>query len=115
MARPIPRLPPDTKASFPARAPRPISFNPLVKPELSESPADPWAYIGQIVFDTITHDRGALEYLVRRVGPDNVVMGTDLPFDMATPRPMDELLAAVDAPTAKKIAETNPARLFGFN
>jgi hypothetical protein len=42
-------------------------------------------------------------------------MGTDLPFDMATPRPMDDLLAAVDASTAKKIAESNPARLFGFN
>jgi len=86
-----------------------------VRPELSESPADPWAYIGRIVFDTITHDRGALEYLVHRVGADNVVMGTDLPFDMATPRPMDELLAAVDATTAKKISESNPARLFGFN
>jgi aminocarboxymuconate-semialdehyde decarboxylase len=86
-----------------------------VRPELSESPADPWAYIGQLVFDTITHDRVALEYLVRRVGADNVVMGTDLPFDMATPRPMEDLMAAVDASTAKKIAESNPARLFGFN
>jgi aminocarboxymuconate-semialdehyde decarboxylase len=85
-----------------------------VRPELAESPADPWAYIGQIIIDTITHDRGALEYLVRRVGADNVVMGTDLPFDMATPRPMDDLLAAVDAATAKKIAEANPARIYGL-
>ncbi|MGI0128765.1 MAG: amidohydrolase family protein, partial [Thermoplasmata archaeon] len=32
-----------------------------VRPELSQSPADPWAYIGQLVFDTITHDALALE------------------------------------------------------
>ncbi len=99
---------------FPYQAGR-LKHARTVRPELSESPADPWAYIGRLYFDTITHDRGALEFLVRRVGAENVVMGTDLPFDMATPRPMDELLAVVDAAAAKKIAESNPARLFGFN
>ena len=99
---------------FPYQAGR-LKHARTVRPELGESPADPWAYVGRLVFDTITHDRGALEYLVRRVGADNVVMGTDLPFDMATPRPMEELLAAVDATAAKKITESNPARLFGFN
>jgi hypothetical protein len=41
-------------------------------------------------------------------------MGTDLPFDMATPAPMAELLAATDEDTARRIAEDNPAALYGL-
>jgi aminocarboxymuconate-semialdehyde decarboxylase len=83
-----------------------------VCPKLSGTPEDPWAYLGRLKFDTITHDVRALSYLVSRVGADNVVMGTDLPFDMATPRPVEELEQAVDGVTARRIAEENPARLF---
>jgi aminocarboxymuconate-semialdehyde decarboxylase len=85
-----------------------------VRPELSGAPEDPWAYLGRLKFDTITHDVQALSYLVSRVGAGNVVMGTDLPFDMATPRPVEELEQAVDAATASRIAEDNPARLYRF-
>jgi len=41
-------------------------------------------------------------------------MGTDLPFDMATPEPMAELTAAADPATVRRVAEDNPARLFGM-
>lgn len=85
-----------------------------VRPELAESPPDPWAYRGQVVVDTITHDVAALRYVVERMGVENVVMGTDIPFDMATPAPMDELRHAVDDAAVRSIAENNPARLFGF-
>ena len=86
-----------------------------VRPELAEAPVDPWAYLDRLSFDIITHDRLALEYLVRRVGRDRVVLGTDLPFDMATPAPMELLHAAVDGETAREIAERNPAALYGFD
>lgn len=85
-----------------------------VRPELKEAPLDPWAYRGRVFVDTITHDVEALRYLISRMGPDNVVIGTDLPFDMATPEPVTELEAAVDAATVRRIAEENPARLYGF-
>jgi len=85
-----------------------------VRPELKEAPADPWAYRGRVFVDTITHDVDALTYLVSRMGADNVVIGTDLPFDMATPEPVTELEKAVDSRTARHIAEENPARLYGF-
>jgi aminocarboxymuconate-semialdehyde decarboxylase len=98
---------------FPYQAGR-LKHARTVRPELQQSPADPWAYVGQIKFDTITHDPQALAYLVSRVGAENVYMGTDLPFDMATPEPMKALNDAVDAATAKQIAETNPAGIFGF-
>jgi hypothetical protein len=41
-------------------------------------------------------------------------MGTDLPFDMATPEPVSELLAATDEATVRTVAEVNPARLYGL-
>ena len=85
-----------------------------VRPELGSAPADPWAYAGQVVVDTITHDRQALAYLVSRMGAENVVMGTDLPFDMATPEPMAALLEAVDEGAARLVAEETPARLYRF-
>lgn len=83
-----------------------------VRPELAESPDDPWAYLDRIWFDVITHDQAALGYLVERVGPGRVVMGTDLPFDMAPPEAMRMLTDAVDEDTAARIAETNPAVLY---
>jgi aminocarboxymuconate-semialdehyde decarboxylase len=83
-----------------------------VRPELADSPSSPGAYAGRIVVDTITHDRMALTYLVERVGADNVAIGTDLPFDMATPEPVKALEEAVDSETARVIMEETPGRLF---
>ncbi len=85
-----------------------------VRPELADCPPDPWAYLDRLVFDTITHDRPALEYLISRVGEDRVVMGTDLPFDMASPEPVRTLEEAAGARRARKIAERNPAALYGL-
>ena len=86
-----------------------------VRPELSSAPEDPWSYRGQVLADTISHDRDALSFLVAKMGAENVVMGTDLPFDMATPHPMAALTEAVDGQTARQVAEDNPARLFRFH
>ncbi|HUZ90095.1 MAG TPA: amidohydrolase family protein [Candidatus Acidoferrales bacterium] len=85
-----------------------------VREELASSPADPWSYVGrQLHFDVITHDRQALQYLISRVGAESVVMGTDLPFDMAMTDAVQVLAEVTDAATAERIAETNPAALFG--
>jgi aminocarboxymuconate-semialdehyde decarboxylase len=85
-----------------------------VRPELADSPRDPFAYVGQVLLDPITHDADALRYLVAKVGAENLVMGTDLPFDMATPEPMAALRAACDEQQVTTIAEDNPAELYRF-
>ncbi|MDP9293674.1 MAG: hypothetical protein M3O90_04480, partial [Actinomycetota bacterium] len=55
----------------------------------------------------------ALRYLVAKVGAERLVMGTDLPFDMAPPEPVAELRAALDDEEAvAAIAERNPAALY---
>jgi aminocarboxymuconate-semialdehyde decarboxylase len=98
---------------FPYQAGR-LRHAKTVRPELADSPADPWDYAGRLIFDTITHDIQALAFLISRAGADNVVVGTDLPYDMGTPRPMDELIEAVGVETAAIVAERNPERLYGF-
>lgn len=86
-----------------------------VRPELADSPADPWSYLGRILLDPITHDADALRYLVAKAGAENLVLGTDLPFDMATPDPLGALRAALDEETVVRITERNPAELYRFS
>jgi aminocarboxymuconate-semialdehyde decarboxylase len=98
---------------FPYQAGR-LRHATTVRPELAHSPADPWAYRGQVSVDTIAHDREALVYAIARMGADNVLLGTDMPADMATPDPIGTLEAVVDAGTVHQITELNPLRLYGF-
>jgi aminocarboxymuconate-semialdehyde decarboxylase len=85
-----------------------------VRPELADAPEDAWDFFGRLYFDTITHDRRALRYLVDRVGLAQVVLGTDLPFDMALARPVDTLAGALTEAEIRAVAVTNPRRLFSL-
>lgn len=85
-----------------------------VRPELADSPTDPWEFTSQIWFDVITHDRQALSYLRDRVGIERLVMGTDLPFDMALPNPATATADALGADGLEQVAERNPVELFGL-
>jgi aminocarboxymuconate-semialdehyde decarboxylase len=86
-----------------------------VRPELAEAPTDPWDALPQLWFDVLTHDAGALAYLVSRVGVENVVLGTDLPFDMSLPDPMAVLDAALDADSIARITDANAVELFSLD
>lgn len=86
-----------------------------VRPELADTPADAWAYFDRLFFDTITHDELALRFLIDRVGLDHVVLGTDLPFDMAMPTPAATLKEALDDDELRAIAVRNPRTLFGLD
>jgi aminocarboxymuconate-semialdehyde decarboxylase len=50
--------------------------------------------IRRFLFDTVTHDPGLLRVLVDAVGADRVLLGSDLPFDMADPHPVQTVAAA---------------------
>ncbi len=43
-----------------------------------------------------------------------MVLGSDLPFDMAPPDPVGALHQALDDDQAEAVAVTNPRKLFGF-
>jgi aminocarboxymuconate-semialdehyde decarboxylase len=85
-----------------------------VRGELADAPQDPWSYAGRFLFDTITHDGPALEYMISRVGAENVMIGTDHPYDMGDTTPVAHLREATDDQTFQLIAEENPQRLFGL-
>ncbi len=83
-----------------------------VREELGDAPADPWSFFGQVVVDTLTHDAQTLRHLIARVGRDNVLMGTDSPFDMSTPAPMAMLTEVADEDTVRAITDENIARVY---
>jgi aminocarboxymuconate-semialdehyde decarboxylase len=45
------------------------------------------AYLRRFAYDTISHDPGALRYLIATVGADRVMLGSDFCFDMGDDRP----------------------------
>jgi aminocarboxymuconate-semialdehyde decarboxylase len=75
----------------------------------------PSSYLRRFWYDTITHAPGPLRFLLRTVGADRVVYGTDFPYDMAA-GPLDDQLAGAetDAGDRALIAGGNAAALFGL-
>jgi aminocarboxymuconate-semialdehyde decarboxylase len=51
----------------------------------------PSSYLRRLWFDTITHSDPSLEFLAKLVRQDRLVLGTDLPFDMGDPKPLQRL------------------------
>ncbi len=74
----------------------------------------PSTYLRRFWYDTITHASLPLQFLVELVGSDRVVLGTDLPFDMADTR-FEHYLSAIELNSGDReaIASVNAASLFG--
>lgn len=54
-----------------------------VRPEAKANlPNGPAASIGRLYYDTILHKTSVLEFLIKEVGADRVLLGSDYPFDM---------------------------------
>jgi aminocarboxymuconate-semialdehyde decarboxylase len=87
------------------------SFQPQARSGLRESPD---ASIRRFLFDTVTHDPQVLRELVAFAGSERVVLGTDYPFDMGDPRPLETLRAAALEPKEEAaVAAGNANRLLG--
>jgi aminocarboxymuconate-semialdehyde decarboxylase len=66
-------------------------------------------------YDTITHSRASLEFLVSLVGAEHVMLGSDYPFYMGDPRPV-ETVEGCDGLTREQkdlILSGNARRLIG--
>ncbi|MBM4438958.1 MAG: amidohydrolase [Candidatus Rokubacteria bacterium] len=85
-----------------------------VRPEAKTAAKKPVAsYLRRFHYDTITHDPGALTYLVNTVGADRVSLGSDYCFDMGYDRPRAVIERGLRLPPAdrEKILRGNAARL----
>ncbi len=82
----------------------------------ADLPKPPTEYLKQIYVDTIVFSKDQLETLVKTFGVDQVVMGTDYPFDMADYDPISHVASidAFDSATVGKIMGGNAKRLLGL-
>jgi aminocarboxymuconate-semialdehyde decarboxylase len=84
-----------------------------VRPEVTGSAEPPSAYLGRVFFDSLTHDPDGLVDLVRKVGADRVLLGSDFPADMGDEDPVATVrAAALDDAERDAIIGGNASRLF---
>lgn len=74
--------------SFPATIGR-IDHGFDVRPDLcaTDNPCGPRKYLSQMYFDSLVHEPAMLDYLIRLVGADRVMLGTDYPFPLGELEP----------------------------
>ncbi|HEV8199680.1 MAG TPA: amidohydrolase family protein [Candidatus Polarisedimenticolia bacterium] len=52
-----------------------------------DSPKPPGAYLDRIVVDSLVHDPEALRFLVLKLGPERIALGSDFPFPLGEAEP----------------------------
>lgn len=74
--------------SFPATIGR-IDHGFKVRPDLCavDNPHSPRKYLSRIYFDSLVHEPAKLDYLVKLVGADQVMLGSDYPFPLGELEP----------------------------
>jgi aminocarboxymuconate-semialdehyde decarboxylase len=87
-------------------------FQPQARERLNGSTDD---CLRRLLYDTVTHDAGLLGGLIDYAGAEQVLLGSDHPFDMGTDRPVEEV-RALDLPSRDEAAVLggNAARLLGL-
>jgi aminocarboxymuconate-semialdehyde decarboxylase len=79
-------------------------------------PLPPTTYLKRVFFDTVVFTPHQLRSLIDTFGADQLLMGTDYPYDMAESDPVGHLrsLDGLDEAVVSAIAGGNAAKLFGI-
>jgi aminocarboxymuconate-semialdehyde decarboxylase len=82
------------------------------RPELKNLPAAPSSYLKRFTYDTITHSKAIMEFVIKEVGAERIMLGSDYCFAMGYDRPV-QFLEQVDLASAerKMILWGNAARM----
>jgi len=62
-----------------------------VRPEVKQLPKAPSEYLDRFYYDTITHSKQIMEFVISTVGAERVMLGSDYCFDMGYERPVQFL------------------------
>ena len=82
------------------------------RPDLKSVPQAPSTYLQRFTYDTITHSKAAMEFVIKEVGAERIMLGSDYCFAMGYARPVQFLEQASLAPAERKmILGGNAARL----
>jgi aminocarboxymuconate-semialdehyde decarboxylase len=73
-----------------------------VRPEMKHMQQLPSAYLRRFTYDTIGHDDRINLNLVRLVGADRVLLGSDYCFDMGLEQPVHTVERLIDVPAAER-------------
>jgi len=103
---------PHAGGTFPALIGR-MDHGTTVRKEVKHMKQPPSAYLRRFHYDTISHHHRMMSFLVRLVGADRVVLGTDHPADMGCAQPVDWVgeLTDIPAPDHDLMLGANAARL----
>jgi aminocarboxymuconate-semialdehyde decarboxylase len=87
-----------------------------LRPDLQKQlPRRPSQYLKQMYFDTIVHSVAALDYLVKVVGADRVVVGTDYPMAMGDFESVNKVMQLCGSEfDREQILGVNAARALGL-
>jgi aminocarboxymuconate-semialdehyde decarboxylase len=82
------------------------------RPEVKNLPQAPSTYLTRFTYDTITHSKAIMEFVIKQVGAERIMLGSDYCFTMGYDRPV-QFLEQVDLATSerKMILGGNAARL----
>ena len=85
-----------------------------VRPEArARITSGPDTALRRFYYDTVTHDHDLLADLARYAGPEQLLLGSDRPFDMGTDHPVDEVRALGLGAGEELVLGGNAARLLG--
>jgi aminocarboxymuconate-semialdehyde decarboxylase len=85
-----------------------------VRPEARGCAEPPSSYLKRLYFDSLVHSPEELRALVAAAGPEQVLLGSDYPFDMGSDLPVDEVQAAGLAPDDEAQVLRGNARTLGI-
>jgi aminocarboxymuconate-semialdehyde decarboxylase len=93
-----------------ARMQREVDTNPQLASNLKAPIGD---YFGRLYFDTICFEPDILRYATTVVPIDRLLLGSDAPFPLGEPAPVEFVRGALSAEQSKTILHDNFARLIG--
>lgn len=88
-----------------------------VRPEARTIPHEPGHYLRRLWVDNLVYEPVYLGHIIDVMGPSQVVLGTDYPFDMGQDNPVDVLdsVSGLFAEDVERIKGENALTLLGLS